>query len=141
MSSVINQEVRVDDFGRDDEISLLDLLYTGLENWRLLTFGPLIAGTLALGVTFLIPRTFAASIISKDHKVKLFRVDVSTNRTDWLVKNDLAQDSTDAAQKVCRIRWKIEQIHRKIKQLTGIGRWQCCSNRIKLKHIASAVLV
>lgn len=141
MRLVINQEVRVDDFRGDDEISLLDFLYTVLENWRLLTFGPLIAGTLALGVTFLIPRTFTASIIFKYHNVKLFRIEVSTNRTDWVVTNDLAQDSTDVAQKVCRMRWKIEQIHRKIKQLTGIGRWQCCSTRIKRKHIASAVLV
>lgn len=77
----------------------------------------------------------------KDHKVKLFRVEVSTNRTDWVVTNDLAQDSTDATQKVCRMRWKIEQFHREIKQLTGIERCQCRSARIQRNHIASAVLV
>lgn len=77
----------------------------------------------------------------KDHKVKLFRVEVSTNRTDWVVTNDLAQDSTDATQKVCRMRWKIEQFHREIKQLTGIERCQCRNARIQRNHIASAVLV
>jgi len=32
------------------------------------------------------------------YKLKLFRVAVSTHRTDWVVTNDLAQDSSDATQ-------------------------------------------
>ncbi len=36
----------------------------------------------------------------KDKKVKLFRVTVSTNRTEFVVTNDLSQDSTDATQEV-----------------------------------------
>jgi hypothetical protein len=74
-------------------------------------------------------------------KVKLFRVAVSTHRTDWVVTNDLAQDSSDATQEVCAIRWKIEQFHREIKQLTGIERCQCRKARIQRNHIACAVLV
>jgi hypothetical protein len=31
----------------------------------------------------------------KDKNVKLFRVTVSTNRTDYIVTNDLSQNSTD----------------------------------------------
>jgi len=77
----------------------------------------------------------------KNHKVKLFRVEVSSNRTDWVVTNDPAQDSTDATQEVCRMRWKIEQFHREIKQLTGIEKCQCRNARIQRNHIASAVLV
>ena len=77
----------------------------------------------------------------KDYKVKLFRVAVSTHRTDWIVTNDPAQDSTDATQKVCGMRWKIEQFHREIKQLTGIERCQCRKARIQRNHIACAVLV
>lgn len=53
-------------------------------------------------------------------KVKLFRVTVSTNRTDFVVTNDNTQASTDAVQKVCCIRWKIEEFHRELKQLTGV---------------------
>jgi hypothetical protein len=34
----------------------------------------------------------------KDHKVQCFRVVVSTHRTDFVVTNDLAQDSTEATQ-------------------------------------------
>lgn len=42
----------------------------------------------------------------KDKKVKLFRVTVSTNRTEFVATNDLAQADTDAVQDVCGIRWK-----------------------------------
>lgn len=77
----------------------------------------------------------------KEHKVKLFRVVVSAHRTDWIVTNNLAQDSTDAAQKACRIRWKIEQFHRELKQITGIERCQCRKSRIQRNHIACAMLV
>jgi uncharacterized protein involved in exopolysaccharide biosynthesis len=44
----------------DDEISLLDLALVLAENWKLLVFGPLAAGLVALGVSFLIPPTFTA---------------------------------------------------------------------------------
>ncbi len=44
----------------DDEISLLDLLQTVVDNLRLLVLGPLAAGLLALVVAFLIPPTFTA---------------------------------------------------------------------------------
>jgi hypothetical protein len=43
----------------------------------------------------------------KDYKVKLFRVVVSSRRTEWLVSNDLSWDSTHNAQKVRAVRWKI----------------------------------
>ncbi|NBV84489.1 transposase, partial [bacterium] len=77
----------------------------------------------------------------KDHKVKLFRVEVSTNRTDWVVTNDLEQNSTQGVQDACALRWKIEQFHREIKQLTGIEKCQCRKARIQRNHIACAVLV
>lgn len=77
----------------------------------------------------------------KDHKVKLFRVVVSTNRTDWIVTNDLAQDSTQATQQACRLRWKIEQFHQELKQLTGVEKCQCRKARMQRNHIACAVLV
>lgn len=77
----------------------------------------------------------------KAHKVKLFRVEVSNNRTDWVVTNDLAQDSTNATQEVCGIRWKIEQFHRELKQLTGVEKCQCRKARSQRNHIACAVLV
>lgn len=77
----------------------------------------------------------------KEHKAKLFRVEVSKNRTDWVVTNDLTQDSLNATQDACATRWKIEQFHRELKQLTGVEKCQCRSQRIQRNHIACAVLV
>lgn len=77
----------------------------------------------------------------KEHKVQCFRVAVSTHRTDYVVTNDLAQDSTTATQKACGFRWKIEQLHREGKQLTGLERCQCRKARIQRNHIGCALLV
>jgi hypothetical protein len=77
----------------------------------------------------------------KDHKVKLFRVVLSTRRTDYVVTNDLAQDATQAVQEVCGWRWKIEQFHRETKQLTGLEGCQCRKARIVRNHIGCAILV
>jgi hypothetical protein len=40
----------------------------------------------------------------QDKKVKLFRVSISTERTEYIATNDLTQDTTDAVQQVCDIR-------------------------------------
>ena len=44
----------------DDEISLLDLLQTIVDNLRLLVLGPLAVGIAALGISFLIPPSYTA---------------------------------------------------------------------------------
>jgi hypothetical protein len=75
------------------------------------------------------------------HKVKLFRVVLSTQRTDYVVTNDMAQDDTQAVQEVCSLRWKVEQFHRETKQLTGLEGCQCRKTRIVRNHIACAILV
>jgi hypothetical protein len=73
--------------------------------------------------------------------VKLFWVEVSSNRTDWVVTNDLSQDKSEDTQKVCSVRWKIEEFHREFKQLTGVEACQCRHGRIQRNHIACAYLV
>jgi hypothetical protein len=78
---------------------------------------------------------------AKDTRLKMFRVTVSTNRTDYICTNDVTQSDTNEAQKVSGQRWKIEQFHREAKQLTGIERCQCRLNRSQRNHIASALLV
>jgi tyrosine-protein kinase Etk/Wzc len=45
----------------EDEISLLDLLQTVVENLRLLVLAPLAAGLLALGISFLVTPTFTST--------------------------------------------------------------------------------
>jgi len=54
--------------------------------------------------------------------------------------NDLSEDSTDVVQQVCGIRWKIEEFHRELKQLTGV---EACRRKARLQrnHIGCAMLV
>ena len=73
--------------------------------------------------------------------MKLFRVAVSTNRTDYVATNDLSQNSTNVVQEVCKIRWRIEDFHREIKQISGIESCQCRKARLQINHIACAMLV
>jgi len=77
----------------------------------------------------------------KEHRVQCFRVAVSTHRTDFVVTNDLTQASTEATQEACGFRWKIEQLHREGKQVTGVESCQCRSARIQRNHIGCAFLV
>jgi hypothetical protein len=75
------------------------------------------------------------------HQVKLFRLTLSTGRTDYIVTNDLAQDWTPATQEVWGWRPKIEAFHREDKQLTGVESCQCRRARIVRNHIGCAMLV
>ena len=77
----------------------------------------------------------------KGHRVKLFRLVLSSKRTDYIATNDLAQESTQDTRDVCALRWKIEQFHRETKQTTGIEGCQCRLARIQRNHIACAILV
>ena len=77
----------------------------------------------------------------RDHKVQCFRVEVSTHRTDFVVTNDKAPLDIEEVQKVYRLRWKIEQLHRESKQLTGLEFCQCRKARIQRNHIACSFLV
>jgi hypothetical protein len=76
-----------------------------------------------------------------DTYFKLFRVLVSTTRTDYIITNDLAQNNTEAAEKQSSIRWKVEQLHREEKQITGIESCPCRLARSQRNHIVVANLV
>lgn len=76
-----------------------------------------------------------------DFTVKLFRFDFPTGKRDFIVTNDLTQAWTPTAQQVCGWRNKIEEFHREVKQLTGLGQCQCRLQRILRNHIACAFLV
>lgn len=77
----------------------------------------------------------------KDHQLKLFRIVLSSQRTDYVVTNNISQVSVDATRKESAIRWKIEQFHREAKQVTGLESSQCRSQRAQRNHIACAMLV
>ena len=54
--------------------------------------------------------------------------------------NDLTQNSLADAQEASATRWKIEQLHREEKQLTGIEKCQARINRSQRNHICLATL-
>lgn len=86
-------------------------------------------------------KTIKIKKTSKNMKVKLFRVTISTNRTEYIITNDISQVSADEALKQSAVRWKIEQLHREEKQLTGIEKCQARKNRSQRNHIVCAALV
>jgi hypothetical protein len=86
-------------------------------------------------------KTIHIKSFPKGHRVKLFRLALSAERTDYIATNDLAQDTAQGTQEVCALRWKVEQFHREAKQVTGIERCQCRKARIQRNHIGCALLV
>lgn len=77
----------------------------------------------------------------KGHCMKLFRLVLSSKRTDYIVTNDMTQHTTSAVKIIVGIRWKIEQVFRETKQLTGIERCQARKERIQRNHIGCALMV
>ncbi len=73
--------------------------------------------------------------------LKLFRVVVSPDRTDYIVTNDVTQADIDEAQQESGHRWKIEQFHGEEKQVTGLERCQCRLNRAQRNHLCASMLV
>lgn len=67
-------------------------------------------------------KTIKIKNFPKMHKVQVFRVVVSTHRTDFVVTNDLSQDSTSGTHQVCGWRWKIEQFHREAKRFIVLSK-------------------
>lgn len=76
-----------------------------------------------------------------EHQVNVFRVALSTQRTDDVVTNEMEQDNTEVVHDVCGFRWKVEQFHRETKQLTVIEGNQCRRARLIRNHIGCAILV
>ncbi len=74
-------------------------------------------------------------------KLKLFRVSISTDRTELIVTNDLTRESAGDSQEEVAVRWKIEQFHREGKQVTGLGKCQCRTNRSQRNHICLCLKV
>lgn len=64
----------------------------------------------------------------KGHRVKLFRLALLTERTDYVITNDMTQDGSDVVKRHCGVRWEIEQFHRESKQFTWLESCQCPRN-------------
>ena len=64
-----------------------------------------------------------------------------SSQTEYIITNDVSQVSAVEALTKSSMRWKIEQLHREEKQLTGIEKCQCRTNRSQRNHILYCALV
>ena len=72
----------------------------------------------------------------RDHQVKVFRIASASGRTEYIATNDLSQSDAKATQREGRLRWKIEQLHRELKQTPGISKCQRRQHRGQRNQIA-----
>lgn len=77
----------------------------------------------------------------KTFKVRMFRLVLSTERTEWIVTNDSALQTADDVRQTLAVRWFVEIFHRELKQITGIESCQCRLGRSQRNHIGMAMLV
>lgn len=71
-------------------------------------------------------------------QVQLFKMVATNGDIEWIITNDLACVDADVVENNNNVRWHIEELHREIKQLTGIEKCQCRSARAQRNHIACA---
>ena len=68
--------------------------------------------------------------------VRLFKIVAPNGDIDWVITNSDAPLSADDVQDENAVRWQVEQLHRELKQLTGIEKCQCRKQRPQRNHIA-----
>lgn len=70
-------------------------------------------------------------------KVQLFKVVATDGNIDWVITNCPNETLTvQAVQETNDVRWQIEELHRGLKQLTGIETCPCRKGRSQRNHIA-----
>ena len=69
--------------------------------------------------------------------VQLFKIVATNGGIEWVITNRAPGSiHTQVVQKENQVRWCIEQLHRELKQLTGIERCQCRKQRAQRNHFA-----
>ena len=69
-------------------------------------------------------------------RVQLFKVVTPHGDIDWIITNSEALLTSDDVQDEDAKRWQVEQLHRELKQLTGIEKCQCRKQRAQRNHIS-----
>jgi SRSO17 transposase len=69
-------------------------------------------------------------------KVRLFKVEATNGDIEWIITNDLSSNTGQAIQDGNDLRWQVEQLHRELKQLTGLEQCQCRKARSQRNHVA-----
>lgn len=66
---------------------------------------------------------------------KIFKVVATNGDIDWVITNRAPRSiNTSVVQNENQRRWVIEQLHRELKQLTGIEKCQCPKQRAQRNH-------
>lgn len=78
-------------------------------------------------------------------RVQLFKVVAANGDIDWVITNLPTDDpqrplTTEVVKQHQDVRWKIEQFHRELKQLTGTAKCQCRKARAQRNHFACCYL-
>jgi len=70
--------------------------------------------------------------------VRLFKIVAPNGDIEWMITNGDRPDDTSAqvVQDESDVRWQVEQMHRELKQLSGIESCQCRKARSQRTHIA-----
>ena len=72
--------------------------------------------------------------------VRIFCIFVRKGGTEIIITNDIAQNSLEEILNMMSLRWKVEEFHREIKQLTGIEQCQARKSRIQRNHICCCLM-
>lgn len=76
--------------------------------------------------------------------IRMHRIDRSTRSETakyyYIVTNDVHNDDSEAVTHTVGFRWKVEEMHREVKQLTAIERCQCRKSRAQRNHIACSMI-
>jgi Transposase DDE domain len=75
------------------------------------------------------------------HSGRLYCIEVLPGRTEYVATNNEEPLEANKVRQECGVRWKIEQFHRELKQLTGIEKCQCRKAICQQNHIGCAMLV
>jgi len=92
-------------FEHDDEISLLDILVTLAESWKLLVFCPLVVGVLAGALSFLWPNTYESVAIVRISEEESALLHSAPVLDSLITKFDLLKES-NGFQEGARLRLK-----------------------------------
>ena len=69
-------------------------------------------------------------------RLQLFKVVTPNGDIDWVVTNHPERLTSEVIQKENELRWKIEEMHRELKSLTGIESCQARKSRAQRNHIS-----
>jgi hypothetical protein len=73
-------------------------------------------------------------------RVRIFRSCVKKGEAEIIVTNDTAQSCLEEAERMLSLRWKVEEFHREIKNVTGIEKCQARKSRIQRNHICCCLM-